>query len=262
MKIAETDIDKFLSVSGLDRREFHVEPTTLQYLHDLIQWVADLSLYLLTSLPLHHGYGKAFPGLSLLQDGVVLACLRELLVVVRMWGAINPGCLPHFTCTCVNFDCLALLFKLVTQVWLVSRESVPGRLNYDDSLLDDCYLLQSQVRAPTADQGMFGHIDYSAVILSQQHPMTFTFGEAPRQTSKGIVLPSVMPERQPQCRQKRDVIRQLTLGVNAPAPTKTCSRCNSMSLVNATFKSATMNMWDKQWAKYCLCGGHWKLDKC
>ena len=180
-----------------------------------------------------------------------------------MWGAMNPGCLPHFTCTCVNFDCLALLFKLLTQVWLVAGDGSANRVSYDDGLLDDCCLLQSQVRAPSAHQGMFGHIDYSTSILSQQHPMTFTFGVTPKLTSKGMSLPSVTPERQSECWQKRDIIRQLNLGVGASEPTKTCSRCDSSSLVHAaSFKNATMNMWDRQWARYCLCGGHWKLDKC
>lgn len=44
-----TDIDQVLL--HLEAKEFTVEPSTLQSLHQLIQWVADLALNLLARLP-------------------------------------------------------------------------------------------------------------------------------------------------------------------------------------------------------------------
>lgn len=44
-----TDVDKVLL--HLEAKEFTVEPSTLQSLHQLIQWVADLALNLLSRLP-------------------------------------------------------------------------------------------------------------------------------------------------------------------------------------------------------------------
>lgn len=46
---AVTDIDQVLL--HLEAKEFTVEPSTLQSLHQLIQWVADLALNLLARLP-------------------------------------------------------------------------------------------------------------------------------------------------------------------------------------------------------------------
>lgn len=46
---AITDVDKILL--HLDPKEFTVEPSTLQSLQQLIQWVADLALNLLARLP-------------------------------------------------------------------------------------------------------------------------------------------------------------------------------------------------------------------
>lgn len=43
------DIDKVLL--GLEPKDFTVEPSTLQSLQQLIQWVADLALNILAKLP-------------------------------------------------------------------------------------------------------------------------------------------------------------------------------------------------------------------
>lgn len=43
------DIDRLLM--GLEVKEFSVEPSTLQSLQQLIQWVADLALNILAKLP-------------------------------------------------------------------------------------------------------------------------------------------------------------------------------------------------------------------
>lgn len=47
------DIDRLLL--GLEVKEFSVEPSTLQSLQQLIQWVADLALNILAKLPDNRG---------------------------------------------------------------------------------------------------------------------------------------------------------------------------------------------------------------
>lgn len=49
MTETQTDVDKVLM--HLEAKEFTVEPSTLQSLQQLIQWVADLALSLLVRLP-------------------------------------------------------------------------------------------------------------------------------------------------------------------------------------------------------------------
>ena len=51
-----TDVDKVLF--HLEAKEFTVEPSTLQSLQQLIQWVADLALNLLARLPEQRQPGK------------------------------------------------------------------------------------------------------------------------------------------------------------------------------------------------------------
>jgi len=109
----------------------------------LIQWVADLALYLVSALPVVHHTSVPYAGVSLLRNVRVLATIRELLVMVRMWGMINTSCLPTFTVTTSGVDMLALLFGLITRMWTASVDMV-GQ-DFDVTLIDDCCALTGQV---------------------------------------------------------------------------------------------------------------------
>ena len=236
-----------------EKKEFFVEPPTLQALQPLIQWVGDLALYLLTALPSSQSYAT-FPGANLLQDPTVLSLLREMLVLVRIWGLITSTCLPHFTTTSSNFDCLAQLFKLLTKVWLSRREG--GGVDFDESIIDECCLLPSQVMVPPVNQGLFGNMDYDNSIFAQQHPVTYTFGEVPTHAVQPANVQ--LPDGQQMCNQKIDVVRQVSLGSLPPHPTRQCSRCGLLSLMAPLTKVPAVCAWDLRWTQHCLCGGHWK----
>ena len=125
-------------------KKFVVDVATLQSVQPLIQWVADLALYLLTLLPATLGSaGAAFAGAALLRNSRVLATVRELLVMSRIWGLISSECLPTFTLTVAGYDVLPQLFRLITRVWLASRES--SVQEFEDSIVDECYSMSAQV---------------------------------------------------------------------------------------------------------------------
>ncbi|KAL1441705.1 hypothetical protein MTO96_008422 [Rhipicephalus appendiculatus] len=79
-----SNLDKVLL--HLETKEFSVEPLILQSLQQLTQWVADLTLYLMASLPQQVYNNMRFPGGGLISDAKSLNMLRELLVIFRMWG--------------------------------------------------------------------------------------------------------------------------------------------------------------------------------
>ncbi|KYQ51898.1 Mediator of RNA polymerase II transcription subunit 16 [Trachymyrmex zeteki] len=108
-----TDVDKVLL--HLDPKEFTVEPSTLQSLQQLIQWVADLALNLLARLPEQRMQMKT-GGYELLKDHKALNTVRELLVIIRIWGLLRPSCLPVFLRSADNLDVLALLFCLLSKL--------------------------------------------------------------------------------------------------------------------------------------------------
>lgn len=61
------------------------------------------------------------PGFGFMRDGASLGMLREMLVMIRIWGLLKPGCLPTFTATFDNQDSMQLLFRLLTKLWLCCK---------------------------------------------------------------------------------------------------------------------------------------------
>lgn len=139
----ETDLDTVICSLGTEKK-FVVDAQTQQSMQPLIQWVADLAVYLISAVPVMHHSAIPFAGVTLLRSVRVLATIRELLVMMRMWGMINTSCLPTFTVTSSGIDMLAHLFGLITRMWMACLES-PGR-DFDDSLIDECCTLSGQVR--------------------------------------------------------------------------------------------------------------------
>lgn len=67
------------------------------------------------------------PGFGFMRDGASLGMLREMLVMIRIWGLLKPGCLPTFTATSDNQDSMQLLFRLLTKLWLCCKNCVQNR---------------------------------------------------------------------------------------------------------------------------------------
>lgn len=77
-------------------------------------------IYLSSSL--HQG-STVRPGFGFLRDGPSLGMLREMMVMIRIWGLLKPGCLPIYTATSDNQDSMSLLFRLLTKLWLCSEST-------------------------------------------------------------------------------------------------------------------------------------------
>lgn len=117
------DVDKVLL--HLEGKDFTVEPSTLQSLQQLIQWVADLALNILAKLPeSRFGGGQQMKnsGYEISKDIVALNSIRELLVMIRIWGLLKPHCLPVFSGSAYNIDILSTLFRILTRLALTPNE--------------------------------------------------------------------------------------------------------------------------------------------
>jgi hypothetical protein len=70
------------------------------------------------------------PQYELLRDYKALNTLRELLVIIRIWGLLRQSCLPVFVRSAENLDVLALLFKLLSRLIQTSEadENLLGNL--------------------------------------------------------------------------------------------------------------------------------------
>ncbi|CAG2187106.1 MED16 [Mytilus edulis] len=250
--VVKFEVEEFL----IDTRKVSGNPNVaLQSIQPLIQWVADFTLHLLASIPLFQSYNN-FPGASLLSDNLILNILRELIIVIRIWGIICPSCQPVFT-TASTLDCLPHLFKLLTKAWLCCKENV--KLDLDEELLDECLVLPSKMLVPGINQSFrLSNEGYS--LFLQQFPQMMTLDEEPDylyniKKTNSMFIPDGLIENH----QHHDIVRQIHLGVKLSSLVRQCCRCGAFSLLSSVAKSSIMKAWEQRWQKSCLCGGHWKL---
>lgn len=243
---SSSDIDKVMI--NLKTEEFVLDGPPLQSLQQLIQWVGDFVLYLLANLPnqvrqsrvqgvqnLHlrlkaesgeEAPGSVLdfrgsdapvssqgsmvrPGFGFMRDGASLGMLREMLVMIRIWGLLKPGCLPTFTAMSDNQDSMQLLFRLLTKLWLCCKAAAPAPApaqrarslpgfshaaredgppqDPDESLIDECCLLPSQLLVPSMDWLPVN--DGIIVKLQGKHPLRLQFGKASSLPAGGAITP-------------------------------------------------------------------------
>ncbi|XP_051160498.1 mediator of RNA polymerase II transcription subunit 16 [Leptopilina boulardi] len=250
---AIADVDKILL--HLDPKEFTVEPSTLQSLQQLIQWVADLALNLLVRLPEQRMQTKT-TGYELLRDHKALNTVRELLVIIRIWGLLRSSCLPVFLRSVDNLDVLALLFRLLSK--LVPPNGNGESQQIDDGLIDECCLLPNQILVPQLHQPN-NIIEIASPSLSYQNfPLQLEYGMEPDML---LFVPELSPvEGCVQSGQTVDIIRHLYLG-KKPLFEKQCTRCGGKAQVYNMTRTAAIRAWDQRWACSCRCGGLWRIHK-
>nr|CAD7403322.1 unnamed protein product [Timema cristinae] len=172
MSESPTDVDKVLF--HLEAKEFTVEPSTLQSLQQLIQWVADLALNLLSRLPEQRQAGKS-SAYDLLRDYKAINTLRELLVIIRIWGLLRQSCLPVFVRSAENLDVFALLFKLLSRLVQTSEP--------DENLLERIAPLTFRKRET-----------HRISVVSKEHSKESSFNDQPNYTTKtAFVQPKDAP---------------------------------------------------------------------
>ncbi|XP_018099105.1 mediator of RNA polymerase II transcription subunit 16 isoform X2 [Xenopus laevis] len=248
-KFTDTDIDKVMI--NLKTEEFVLDMPTLQSLQQLIQWLGDFVLYLLASLP-NQGLSVR-PGHSFLRDGASLGTLREMMVMIRIWGLLKPSCLPVYTATSDTQDSMSLLFRLLTRLWLCCRdESHP--CDPDESLIDECCLLPSQLLIPNMDWLPLGNGIISR--LQSKLPLRLQFGKTPGAHSYASVHYEAYTRSPTQ--PKIDHLRRLHLGTFPTEPCKSCTRCGCVTMLKSPNKATAVKQWEQRWIKTCLCGGLWR----
>ncbi|XP_030616528.1 mediator of RNA polymerase II transcription subunit 16 isoform X1 [Delphinapterus leucas] len=248
-KITDVDIDKVMI--NLKTEEFVLDMNTLQALQQLLQWVGDFVLYLLASLP---NQGSPLrPGHSFLRDGASLGALRELMVVIRIWGLLKPSCLPVYTATSDTQDSMSLLFRLLTKLWICCRDEGPTS-EPDEALVDECCLLPSQLLIPSLD--WLPVSDGLVSRLQPKQPLRLHFGKPPALPGSATSLQLDGLIRAPG-QPKMDHLRRLHLGAYPTEACKACTRCGCVTMLKSPNKTTAVKQWEQRWIKNCLCGGLW-----
>lgn len=245
-------------IEELEHKEFIVEPTILPTLQNLTQWIADLALYLLASLPhqLHNHY--RFPGGYLINDINALNSLRELLVIIRIWGLVNECCLPVFTKLSGDLDVIGQLFRLLTQrVCSLQNNSEP-----DESFMEQCYRLPNQVLVNQPDLTLKARgVASPALFLPNSIPFSFNYFNDSMDTKTHIKTHVIEGAVMYNLKRNVDIIRHLNIAplqIDGPNVRK-CTRCQSMSLVQSPLvtRFPSIRAWDHRFSRKCICSGSW-----
>ncbi|XP_037953803.1 mediator of RNA polymerase II transcription subunit 16-like [Teleopsis dalmanni] len=235
------DVDKVLF--NLDAKDFTVEPLTLQSLQQLIQWVTDLALTILKKLPEEVIKSKTKKqGYDISRDIVAISSIRELLVMIRIWGLLNSQCLPIYTKSVENTDVLSLLFRLLTR--LAQNTSDP-----DEMLIDECSTLSTQILIPSKNFHPSTTLLNTHILMMK--PLLFSTDKEP------VGLQDVYYDEVVFQNGIKDGIYNINLGC-IKTPVKKCNRCGCVNSMVKIGKTSALKSWCNRWI-YCHCGGNWKL---
>ncbi|XP_033118027.1 mediator of RNA polymerase II transcription subunit 16-like [Anneissia japonica] len=257
---ADADISSILQ--KIDSKDITVDKKLLKSTQQLTQWVAEYALYVLATVPVQ-GQMTTKPGVSILYDASTLSMLRQLLVIIKVFGEKEPLSLPVFTVTSAGLDGLSLLYKLLTSIWVSSNDD-NVHVKLEDSIVDECILLPSQILIRSMEyqpvtEGIIGKLH-----IHSRQAMTFQFDNPPGHM---ITVATFSPGHPAEVNtrsltdkthQKHDVVRRLHLGVSPPEELKRCTRCSCISLLKSPTKLSTMIAWEQRWSRSCLCGGLWR----
>jgi len=110
------------------------------------------------------------------------------------------------------------------------------------------------------DDGLFGSVEPTPPPFPPV-PIKYTFGDAPT-TQAGATTACLFPPSVQISAQRRDVVRQMSLGVRPPEPRRLCTRCGCLSLAQQRVSRLTpaMRAWELRFERTCVCGGPWMLD--
>lgn len=255
--ISDVEVDKV--IQALDAKELTLESTTLLSLFPLIQWLTDLALFVVVAFTSHHNKETA-PGVSLIRDTSTLGTLREMLVLIRLWGQTTPGVLPSITPSADKNESLALLFKVFTKIWLLSRQASSDesedRLAAEAAPLIPNSLFLPNMQIPNLNRGVSGK-----AVSGQIKPSLYQFGTQPVvHTARQIFHPfaSAIFPMSADGSHTMDVVRRIFLDKSPETKLKQCTRCNCVSMVDGISDHAAAKAWEQRWVRACVCGGSWR----
>lgn len=268
----ETSIDKLANALEQRSIEFAVEPSLLQFHHNLIQWTTNLACHLMASIP-EFKHSRKGPGMTLVNTRRVLNMLREMLLLIRLWGRANPSAKPIYTKTVESYDVIERLFFLITKY----KEN-----QQDESIHEECILLPSRVMIPPVNTVIPARGLSLATVALGISKMDYEFGEEPENESlsllmnnekggyassgfgshpggysdwmgmEGVTQSDYMPI---------DCIRQMFIGGSHSA-VKRCTRCHGTTYHSSGKGKSNNSTWESRWSRRCPCGGPWKVSVC
>jgi len=237
-------------ISKINEKEFYVEISLIQCLQPLSQWITDLAIFLVTSLPQRTKYRSILPGAGLAQNKEALETVRELLIIIKIWSVQNEASAPVVYKLNDQIDLLESLFRLIS----ISHATIGNEP--EESFIEECVQLANNIAvsrfafflAPigVASPLLHRQLDGSHLILEY-----FKTPSLPELTN----LPKVEGSIDMNGVRRIDIVRNISLGAHLVANLRHCTRCRSVSLIKPSFQ--TTRSWEQRWISSCVCGGSW-----
>ncbi|RMX43772.1 hypothetical protein pdam_00019497 [Pocillopora damicornis] len=254
----DLEVDKVLQV--LDTKELTLDSTTALSMFPLIQWLTDLAMFVVVAYTSQQNKESA-PGVSLIRDTSTLGTLREMLVLIRLWGQTTPAVLPSITPSADKNESLALLFKILTKIWLLSRQASSDEpdIHVDDRLAAP--LIPNSMSLQNMQIGNLSRGVSGKAVSGPIRPSVYQFGSPPvAHQYHQIFHPfaSAIFPMPADGSHVMDIVRRVYLDKSPETKLKQCTRCNCVSLVEGISDHAAARAWDQRWMRACVCGGSWR----
>nr|XP_053629509.1 mediator of RNA polymerase II transcription subunit 16-like [Cherax quadricarinatus] len=235
------DIEKSLDhlCSSVNIKDCQVDPGQLQNLQPLLQFAADLALFILFMLAQNSKF-------ELARDPKIVQSLRELIFVARLWHRQNKLVLPQMFHKTQSVDVWAQIYKILTRL----AQILPA--DPDSNLIDECVLLETQVVCRELPLYVPARGVLADMVSSAPMPLQYEFGQVETSSMSSAggqprILEGALPPLQ--------MLDPLHYHYIAPQEPKfNCTRCCS---VRASWWGDSESAWDQQWASNCICSGHW-----
>lgn len=246
------DINNVLSKIG--EKKFYVETQLIQCLQPLNQWVIDLAIFLIVSIPqqIRSQQPQHLPGAGLAKSKEAIEVIRELLVIIKIWGKQNPASLPVVHRLNDQLDVIGTLFKLISMYY-----STMNNNEIDESLSQECVQLTNNITIT--------HFEYFLSATGVASPCLHSAENGNRLTMeyfRELNTPELTPLDKIEGSidingsRKIDIVRNISLGAFPLTNVRHCTRCRGVSLLRAASFN-TSRVWEQRWTTTCVCGGQW-----
>lgn len=238
-------------ISKINEKEFYVEVNLIQCLQPLNQWVVDFAIFLIASMPQRIRSRSMLPGGGLAQNKEALEIIRELLIIIKIWGTQNEACLPIVYQLNDQLDVLETLFRLIS-ICYNSLGSEP-----EATFLDECIQFANNLSVThfsffLPSTGVASPLLHNR--LNENVHLVLEFFQDPTQPEP-VTLDKVEGSIDMNGNRKIDIVRNISLGTYPVTNVRHCTRCNSVSLNKPSF--STTRVWEQRWMTTCVCGGSW-----
>lgn len=250
-------------ITKIKESEFFVETNLIQCLQPLNQWVTDLAIFLAVSLPQRSAkMAPLLPGEGVAKSKEALELLRELLVIIKIWGPQNETSMPNLYKLNDQVDILGSLFRILSICYANIGKDM------EEPFVAECTMLANQISNSMVVPQFLLSLDAIGVAS----PLFFSLQSIPNQQVNDGKYLSLQYFKHPTppklakllpfegsinmtAGRKMDIVRNISLGAHPVANIRQCTRCKAVSLIRPAFQ--TTRAWEQRWIRICVCGGSW-----